>query len=90
MAPRTDDEPKSKAVSLLKTIETGDSEPIAAVDADRYRQHNLSVANGLEGFGAALAALPEGSARHDGRADVADGGIQVALLGCGPSTRSEG
>ena len=44
-------------VEELKSIETGATEPIAYINANRYTQHNLGVADGLAGFGAALAAL---------------------------------
>lgn len=50
---------KEKAVALLKAIETGASEPIAYVNAESYKQHNLTVADGLDGFGAALAGLAD-------------------------------
>ena len=48
---------KDKAIALLKAIETGDNEAIAYVNANKYKQHNLGVADGLDGFGAALAQL---------------------------------
>lgn len=50
---------KQMAVELLKAIETGASEPIAYVNAEHYTQHNLTVGDGLAGFGAALAGLAE-------------------------------
>ena len=48
---------KEKAIALLKSIETGASEPIAYINAENYKQHNLIVADGLDGFGAAVAQL---------------------------------
>jgi predicted SnoaL-like aldol condensation-catalyzing enzyme len=54
---------KAQVVALLKSIETGDPAPVSIVDPTRYTQHNLAVGDGLAGFGAALAALPPGSAR---------------------------
>ncbi len=54
---------KAQVVALLRSIETGDPEAVASIDANHYRQHNLSAADGLAGFGALLAALPPGSAR---------------------------
>jgi predicted SnoaL-like aldol condensation-catalyzing enzyme len=54
---------KEKVVALLKSIETGDSAPVAFINPTRYRQHNLSVGDGLAGFGAVLAQLPKGSAK---------------------------
>ena len=50
---------KEMAVELLKAIETGASEPIAYVNAEHYTQHNLTVGDGLAGFGAALAGLAD-------------------------------
>jgi len=54
---------KEKSVALLKSIETGEKEPIAYINPNKYIQHNLGIADGLAGFGAALSQLPEGSAR---------------------------
>lgn len=56
-------EPKQQVTALLKAIETGESAPVAVVNPEKYIQHNLAVADGLAGFGAALQALPKGSAR---------------------------
>ena len=52
-----------QVVDLLKAIETGASAPVAAINPTNYIQHNLAIADGLAGFGAALAQLPPGSAR---------------------------
>ena len=46
-------------VEELKSIETGATEPIAYSNANHYTQHNLGVADGLAGFGAALSALKD-------------------------------
>ncbi len=54
---------KEQVVALLKSIETGDTNPIAFINANKYTQHNLAIKDGLAGFGATLAALPKGSAR---------------------------
>lgn len=48
---------KEKAIALLKAIETGANEPIAFINAKNYKQHNLTVADGLDGFGAAVVQL---------------------------------
>jgi predicted SnoaL-like aldol condensation-catalyzing enzyme len=50
-----------KAVALIESIGTTNQEPASYVNPDKYIQHNLMVADGLEGFGAVLANLPEGS-----------------------------
>lgn len=54
---------KEKVVALLKSIETGASEPIAYINPNKYIQHNPLAADGLAGFGALLAQLPKCSAR---------------------------
>ncbi len=54
---------KEKAVALLNSIETGDQTAIEYVNAEKYTQHNLTVGDGLAGFGEVLQALPKGSAR---------------------------
>jgi predicted SnoaL-like aldol condensation-catalyzing enzyme len=54
---------KTQVVDLLKAIETGAAAPVAAINPDKYIQHNLGAADGLAGFGALLAALPPGSAK---------------------------
>lgn len=54
---------KQEIVSLLKSIESGDSKPVGYINPNKYIQHNLSIADGLAGFAAALQHLPKGSAR---------------------------
>lgn len=54
---------RQQVVALLKSIETGDSGPVAVINPDKYIQHNLGAADVLAGFGALLQALPPGSAR---------------------------
>ncbi len=54
---------KQKVVELLKSIETGATEPVGYINPDKYIQHNLGVADGLQGFGALLEALPPNSAK---------------------------
>lgn len=54
---------KEQVGALLKSIETGDATPVGFINANKYVQHNLSIKDGLAGFGEALAALPKGSAR---------------------------
>ena len=49
---------KEKVVALLKSIETGAQEPVGYINAGKYIQHNLGVADGLAGFGAVLQQLP--------------------------------
>lgn len=51
---------KEKAAALITSLETGDQSTIAFINPTNYKQHNLSVADGLEGFGAVLQHAPEG------------------------------
>lgn len=54
---------KKQVVDLLKAIETGESTPVAVINPNKYTQHNTGIADGLAGFGAALAQLPPNSAK---------------------------
>jgi predicted SnoaL-like aldol condensation-catalyzing enzyme len=54
---------KRQVAELLKSIETGDPKPVAVINPRKYTQHNLAVADGLEGFGALLKQLPPNSAK---------------------------
>lgn len=54
---------KEKAIAVISSIETGDQNAIGYINPGKYIQHNLSVADGLAGFGEVLSALPEGSAK---------------------------
>ncbi len=57
-------ENREKAVALLNSIESGDAGPATNyVNPNKYIQHNLGVADGLQGFGALLQLLPKGSAK---------------------------
>jgi predicted SnoaL-like aldol condensation-catalyzing enzyme len=69
---------KTQVVQLLKSIETGASEPVGYINADHYTQHNLAVADGLAGFGALLAQLPKGSAKVDTVRVFQDGDLVFA------------
>ncbi len=50
---------KEKANALLISLETGDEKPVSYINPTKYIQHNLGVADGLEGFGALLENAPE-------------------------------
>lgn len=50
---------KEKGMALLRSLETGDQKPVSYINANKYIQHNLAVADGLEGFGAILQNAPE-------------------------------
>jgi predicted SnoaL-like aldol condensation-catalyzing enzyme len=55
--------PKEKTVELLRSIETGNQAAAAAIDPANYRQHNLAVGDGIQGFAEVMQQLPRGSAR---------------------------
>lgn len=50
---------KQKVTELLKAIETGVTEPVGYINPGNYTQHNQAIADGLDGFGAALGQLAE-------------------------------
>ena len=51
---------KQKASALIASFETGDKFTVAYINPTNYKQHNLLVADGLEGFGEVLQHAPEG------------------------------
>ena len=69
---------KEQVVALLKSIETGESAPVAVINPEKYIQHNLGIKDGLAGFGEALAALPAGSARVNTVRVLQDGDFVIA------------
>ena len=54
---------KQQVVELLKALETGATEPASVINANKYIQHNLQVADGLEGFVAFAKILPKGETK---------------------------
>jgi len=54
---------KDQVVALLKSIESGDSAPVAFINTESYKQHNLAIKDGIAGFAEVLSALPKGSAK---------------------------
>lgn len=69
---------KEKVVALLKSIETGATEPVGYINPNKYIQHNQAVADGLAGFGALLQQLPEGSAKVNTVRVFQDGDYVIA------------
>ena len=49
---------KEKAVALLNSFNTGDQTPISYINPNKYIQHNLSVGDGLAGFGEVMQHAP--------------------------------
>lgn len=54
---------EQQVVELLKSIETGDSEPLAYINPNKYIQHNLAVGDGLAGVMTLFQSLPKGSTK---------------------------
>ncbi|MEL6613878.1 MAG: hypothetical protein AAFQ53_17425, partial [Bacteroidota bacterium] len=51
---------KAKAIAVLESLENGNPEAISYINPETYIQHNLGVADGLEGFGMVMQNAPEG------------------------------
>ena len=51
---------KQKVVALLNSFNTRDKTPISYINPKKYIQHNLGVADGLQGFGEVMHHAPEG------------------------------
>jgi len=49
---------KDKVVALLNSFNTGAKEPISYINPEKYIQHNLAVADGLQGFGEVMQHAP--------------------------------
>jgi hypothetical protein len=43
---------KQKAVAVIRSLETGEKEPVNFINPNKYIQHNLGAGDGLAGFGA--------------------------------------
>lgn len=56
---------KQKAITLLKSLETGDKKPVSYINPNKYIQHNLTVSDGLEGFKALTENIPEDGFKVD-------------------------
>jgi predicted SnoaL-like aldol condensation-catalyzing enzyme len=69
---------KQQVVAFLKSIETGDSKPLAYINGNKYVQHNLSIGDGLAGFSAALQSLPKESAKANTARVFEDGNFVFA------------
>lgn len=49
---------KDQVVALLNSFNTGDQTPISYINPAKYIQHNLSVGDGLQGFGEVMQHAP--------------------------------
>ena len=69
---------EQQVVELLKAMGTGDEEPLAVIDPDKYIEHNLGTADGLAGFRTLLATLPQGPWRVNTVRVFEDGDLVAA------------
>lgn len=70
--------PAEKVAALLNSFNTGDTAPIAYINAEKYIQHNLDVADGLAGFGAVMQNAPPQGFGADVKRIFTDGDYVVA------------
>jgi predicted SnoaL-like aldol condensation-catalyzing enzyme len=56
---------KNKVIELLNSIQSGSSEAVGYINPNKYIQHNLTVADGLVGFGELMKQVPKNSAKVD-------------------------
>jgi len=78
MTATTSTSQKRQVLDLLRSIETGDPGPIAYIHPQKYIQHNLAAADGLAGFGALMALIPQGSGRANPVRVFGDGDLVFA------------
>src|SRR5260370_41493001 len=52
---------RQQVTELLKSIETGDSNPLAYINPHKYIQHTLAVGDGMTGHRALFKSLPKES-----------------------------
>ncbi len=69
---------KEQVTALLKSLETGDSAPLAFVNQDKYIQHNLAVADGMAGLAALFKSLPKGATKVNTVRVLQDGDFVIA------------
>lgn len=72
------DSNKKKVSELLDSFNTGDSAPIAYINAENYVQHNLDVGDGLAGFGEVMKNAPPQGFKAKVHRVFADGDYVVA------------
>jgi predicted SnoaL-like aldol condensation-catalyzing enzyme len=54
---------KQLVAYLLKSLETGEKDPMGVINTEKYIQHNLSAKDGLQGLRELLVQLPPNSVR---------------------------
>lgn len=66
-----------KAVAVIESLGTHNTEPVGYINPNKYIQHNLAVKDGLAGFGELVQILPEGTSGKNVR--VIEDGDFVAM-----------
>jgi predicted SnoaL-like aldol condensation-catalyzing enzyme len=54
---------KEKVIALLNSFETGESIPLTYINQNKYIQHNLSAADGINGLIELISYLPKGATK---------------------------
>lgn len=52
---------RQEVIDLLKSLQTGDPAPFAVVNPGQYVQHNLAIADGVDGIGGVVRSVPVGT-----------------------------
>ncbi len=68
---------KEQASALIESLENGSHEPVGYINPNKYIQHNLGVADGLQGFGAVLSNPPAGGFKANVVRSFQDGDYAV-------------
>lgn len=50
---------KSRAIAVLSSIETGDSTAMSFINTEKFKQHNLTAEDGVEGFAKMMTSLSD-------------------------------
>lgn len=69
---------KQQVKELLKSLETKDPKPLTYINPQKYIQHNLIAANGVESLKALIAQMPANSAKINTIRLIEDGDRVVA------------
>jgi predicted SnoaL-like aldol condensation-catalyzing enzyme len=69
---------KDKVVAVLQSIETGDPLAFSYIHPDKYIQHNLTLADGIQGIGAVVGSQPVGTFKAKVVRAFEDGDFVVA------------
>jgi len=68
---------KNKVLALLDSFNTGDASAIAAINPEKYIQHNLSAGDGVEGVGEVMKNAPPGGFKAKVHRSFTDGDFVV-------------